>query len=277
MTKSIAPAKVLVGIPLGRETPHHATKALLRFAMGQRVDSPLPDMATVKTFIRMVAQAHATDFESITADVVEAFLQFAVGPRAGQVELIDVPYQATAAARNYMARYLTQRPDATHLLMLDDDHIHPPDIVARLLRWWQQDNNRKIVAGLVYRRVMPHDPLLCIEAADGTLSTMIPPYPATLFPIDGVVATSAMLIHRSVFEHVPPPWFYVETEADGITQNTEDYPFCRKVRKYGFNIWVDPDCRSPHLGTELVDEETWLRCNPDIAQRAKKLSVPMVN
>ena len=75
------------------------------------------------------------------------------------------------------------------------------------------------------------------------------------------VATGFMAIHSSVIkrlESVTKPyftegvqvrdWFWLDLiTVDGqVTDEGEDYNFCRKVREVGGDVWVDPDIRVRH-------------------------------
>jgi hypothetical protein len=269
MTRPVARAKILWGTPFGRSVDPIVVKAFIRLAMGQGATMALADPHVVRAFLGLLAVACQGDPKNVTDDMLLSFMQLVASANLGNVEFIDVPYMATAAAHNYMAQYLLNRSDATHLIILQDDHVCPPDIVSRLLRWWQEDNGKQVIAALTFRRPMPHDALCVVENPDGTGGTMAPPYPESLFQLNGVCGCGAILIHRGVFEVVPPPWFFVEIGPDGITQTTEDYPFCRKVRKFGVNIWVDPTCVSPHLGVQLIDKTSFKMDGIDPAMLSK--------
>ena len=255
--RPIAPAKILWGVPFGRSVDPIVVKAFIRMAMGTDpadVVNLAADSGDVERLLKLVAATYAKDPDAITKDVVQSLIRLIVGGWSRTVEFVDVPYGATAAARNWMASYLKERKDATHLFMCDDDQVPPPDIIARLLRWWQEDNNKLVISAMNFRRTVPHDALVVVENPDGTGGALVPPFPESLFLLNGVCACGAMLIHREVVDRVPPPWFFVEPAADGISQTTEDYPFCRKVRRHGVGIWVDPNTVNPHLGLQLIDK-----------------------
>ena len=94
----------------------------------------------------------------------EAFWAFMAIAQKG-TPFIKLPY----TMRNDRARDMFVRrlliSNATHLLMLDSDHTHPRDIVARLARWVIDDPSRLVVGGLNFRRSEPFDP--CAFLPDG--------------------------------------------------------------------------------------------------------------
>jgi len=54
-----------------------------------------------------------------------------------------------------------------------------------------------------------------------------------------------MLIKTPVLEKIGAPWFEFSYEPERVG---EDVNFCRKARKAGYNIWVDPTIQVRHLG-----------------------------
>lgn len=160
-----------------------------------------------------------------------------------------------------------QKPD--WLLMLDTDMEHPVTIAERLVKW-----NVPIVGGLYFHRGQQHDPFVFQKAEkqkdhwgrmrrtwaplkdkvyeflitnkvpmrDGALAIDPPIIGDPLIDCDAV-ATGCMLLHRSVLEKIPEPWF--EYEAGG---NSEDLTFCDKAKfKYGFPIHCDLSTISGHF------------------------------
>jgi hypothetical protein len=58
-------------------------------------------------------------------------------------------------------------------------------------------------------------------------------------------------VHRSVFEAMPPPWFYQPwNEEEQRTECGEDIYFCRKARESGFKVLMDHDLSKEiaHIG-----------------------------
>jgi hypothetical protein len=85
------------------------------------------------------------------------------------VQPLFINYTRTDLARNKLALELLKSP-FTHLIMLDIDHKHPPDIVQKLSRWFLLRPEVQIVGGLNFRRSYPHDPCCHLIGKDGTFT-----------------------------------------------------------------------------------------------------------
>jgi len=179
------------------------------------------------------------------------------------------PYDRIDVTRNRMAQHLLDSHEFTHLLMLDMDHQHPADIVERLVRWWLKDPEKLVIAGLNFRRTEPYDPLVWFKGPDGQM------YHAVDWP-DGLlqcytVGTGAMLVHRTVFERIPGPWFCndysLAPELD--MWPGEDIGFCKLCDQAGIKVWCDTTTTSPHLSQTAVGQETYrayVAAYPELAE-----------
>lgn len=182
----------------------------------------------------------------------------------GGVPFFKLPYTIPDAARNKAAQALRES-EYTHVLMLDFDHPHPGDIVQRLCRRVIEDPERLVVAAIAYRRGEPYDPMIW-KYVDGQLYSITDWEHGSIFEVD-IIATPAMLIHRSVFEKISYPWFYYAyTEDFNEGRPTEDVGFCKKVRSAGIQIWCDSSVQTPHMKSAQVTEETyrtWCQMHPE--------------
>ena len=194
---------------------------------------------------------------------------------------IDVPPNIRIdVVRHTMAKTLLQN-DYTHLLMLDIDHQHPLDIIQRFARRVIEDPTRRIISGLNFRRRPPHDPVGGYLDDKGR-RVLIENWGTDLIPVDECGAAS-LLIERSVFEELEPPWFF--NIYDDIWRDNwpgEDIGFSRKAKQAGIDVWIDPTIQSPHCTTSFVVEETWLNSQAKIQipgqevkqEQAQKQEVP---
>ena len=146
--------------------------------------------------------------------------------------------------------------------MIDTDMDHPTTVAERLVKW-----NKPIVGALYFHRGKQHDPFVFekvekkeldhwgrkqrawaplkdvvydfltlnnVPMMDGAFTIDPPIIGDPLIDCDAV-ATGCMLLHRSVLEKIPAPWF--EYEAGG---NSEDLTFCDKAKfEYNFPIHCD--------------------------------------
>lgn len=187
---------------------------------------------------------------TINQHAFHAFLRIAQRGHA----FIKKPYTRTDIACNSFVEQLLES-DFTHLLILGSDHIHPPDVVERLIKWVKEDGDRKVVAGLNFRRGAPFDPLAFVEH-EGQYCP-IAEWEQGLVKVD-LLGTGTCLISREVFETIPKPWFYYDySKVQEGKWISEDITFCNLCTQYGFDLWVDTTTVSPHLITTSIDENTF--------------------
>lgn len=169
--------------------------------------------------------------------------------------LARLEYTRNDIARCKLAEFLMADERYTHLVMLDSDHVHPPDIVHRLARWFQAYPEQvQVVGGLNFRRGPPFDPCAFIDPGDGFFRRMAE-WITGAMEVDAL-GTGSIMIARSVFEKIDKPWF-----AYDYTR-LEDWPgtdmwFSAKCRKAGITLWCDSTTSSPHVGDRLISEETY--------------------
>lgn len=178
-------------------------------------------------------------------------------------EFIQSPSMSTERARNYFAEWLLHHPEYTHILMIDDDQVPAVDLPARMLARWYEDRERLVIAALNFNRSFPHKPLVMMEDEDGNLREIDQWPRGAIFPVP-LAATSAMLIHRSVFSAVKPPWFLATSTEGQAELGTEDYAFCRKCKAAGITVYLDTGIMPKHIGVLLVDESVYRMANPDV-------------
>ena len=168
---------------------------------------------------------------------------------------IRMSYGRTDLVRNKMALQLL-KSDFTHLIMLDIDHIHPVDIVQRLMATFTKYPEIQVVGGLNFRRGEPYDPCAFLQGDDGLYYPMYQ-WPKGLVEVDAL-GTGCIAIAREVFELIPPPWFYNDyTKVMQDIWPGEDIGFAEKCREYGIKQFVDTTITSPHLIDSVVDERSY--------------------
>lgn len=184
---------------------------------------------------------------NVTAAAFNAFM--AIAQRGWP--LLQRGSSRTDVNRNEFGKMLLAEPQLDYLLMLDADHLHPPDIVERLIRIVRHDPSRLIVGGLNFRRREPHEPLVWVKLDDGLYHYPVE-IPDGIFKCD-VIAHGSLLLHRSVLERIEYPWWRYDYSI-GIDDEfpTEDIYFCKRAREAGIEIWCDPFTVSPHLASREI-------------------------
>jgi len=171
---------------------------------------------------------------------------------------VSEPYGRIDLVRNKFAIHLLNS-DFTHLLMLDIDHIHPHKIIQNLARWVLLDPNVRVVSGLNFRRGKPFDPVCGVYSNGHKERLMMTDWEAGLIEVKEC-GSASLLVHRSVFEEMEPPWFF--NIYDEIWENSwpgEDIGFSRKCQEMDIPIYVDTTVSSPHCIDSTVTEDTFRR------------------
>jgi hypothetical protein len=174
---------------------------------------------------------------------------------------IEMPYARTDDARNQIVKNFlmhSQHPDDT-LVMLDNDHDHPENVVTELAR-----RPEGVVAALAFRRSPPHDPLWFVRQDDGTLRQPAEWEEGLVYECDAV-GTGAIAIKRRVFDALRDhgyrwPWFRYEypDDRDGLMPS-EDMYFCRICEESGIKVHVHTGVEIPHLFMTAADHKRWRR------------------
>lgn len=168
---------------------------------------------------------------------------------------ITVGYGRTDYVRNMLAaRFLklAQSPDDT-LVMLDNDHAHPRDIITRLV-----ERDLPVVGCLAFKRGAPYDPCVFVRTPeDGQLHAVLNWEP-DVYRCD-VVGHAAIAIKRAVFDTLRArgrlePWWRYEYTNNDLSMPSEDMYFCRQLEEADIPCYADMSLVSPHLTTGYVDE-----------------------
>ena len=171
---------------------------------------------------------------------------------------LSVGYQGIDSARNYLSfKFMEQssHPDDT-LVMLDNDHLHPKDIVVKLA-----SRNKPVVGALAYKRKAPFFPIAYVkDPKDGRLKVPIRT-PASLFEC-GVVGGAALAIKRSVFTALSAkgyqwPWFRFTYQDWALYRSGEDVFFMTNCGNVGIKVYCDGTIVTPHLDSIGRGESDW--------------------
>ncbi len=156
----------------------------------------------------------------------------------------------------------------THLLMLDADHDHPVDIVAKLasrvIATMDSPEPVEIVAGLNFSRAPGHK-ACCYADADPT-NPWDTQSEKGLAPVVGwpqwglmevaIAGTGSMLIAKTALEKLKRPYFFMPSRWNDPTGSVmwpgEDVGFAIRCREAGVKQYIDVECTSPHLAKRWI-------------------------
>lgn len=161
------------------------------------------------------------------------------------------------AMRNHAVQAFLEAPEFTHLWMLDNDMLYPPESLEVLVR-----DDKDIVSGWACGRVLRRVPnrteptflnTFWKKAKTGRFRmdiTMKMPGPPGLYRC-GQVSFGGVLIKRKVLANMPRPFFsdaHHEKDAKGDSNRvSEDIFFCVRAAEAGFQVWCDTRLKYGHL------------------------------
>ena len=171
-----------------------------------------------------------------------------------------IPGTLIHEARNLIAQKAVEN-DFDAVFWLDSDMIVPPDALVRLQKDLV-DCEADIITALYFRRKPPTNPVISNDFYwrvndDGqveTGATSYIDYPKNaVFPVNGMgfgcCITSGRVL-RDMVETYGSPF----TPLMGIG---EDYAFCYRATKAGYDIFCDSRIKCGHIGTFVYDERAF--------------------
>ena len=203
---------------------------------------------------------------------MSSLLDVAKHAGANSYRRITVPYARTDLTRNIIIdRFLKESSDPHDtLIMLDNDHAMPEDILERLAA-----HDLPIVGALAHRRGEPYDPIAFVADEKGAFHAMAEWKPGEVYVVDAV-SPGAIAIQRRVFLHLEAegfkrPWFrYVYTE-DSMEMPSEDMYFYRICKAANVNrMAVDTALVIPHHTDGWITPESWYAYREDHPEAWKK-------
>jgi hypothetical protein len=179
-------------------------------------------------------------------------------------------YSRTDIARNEIIRTfkkVSENPE-DFLVMLDDDHLMPPDVITRLVKW-----NVDVVGALAFRRGPPYFPCWFTRMEDGQTHIVLDWGEPGLIPC-ALVGTGAVAIKRRVFDMLDEagygwPYFRYTYPPGNEILPSEDIYFGNICEKCGIPHHVDTTFCIPHLSSSLVDQSTWKQYQNDHPEMMK--------
>ena len=126
------------------------------------------------------------------------------------------------------------------LFFIDDDHVHGPDLLQRLLGRLDEHPELDLVASFVLRRWPPHYSVAARLNPDSTATILNFESGSGVVPVDLTGLGGGSVIRRSALARVRRPWF-----TGG--RFTEDWTFCTRLKASGGQAAVDLACPVGHI------------------------------
>ena len=173
------------------------------------------------------------------------------------------------ANRNESAlKFLNGNYDISIWLDTDQDFRHKgkTDGLFRLL-----NNDYPIVAGMYYAKEYPYQPIV-FKAINKEFRLFRPiiKYPKEELFYADMLGMGYIKVYREVFEKCKMPYFKYQrhpkkaTTKDsewrnevGINDVSEDVWFFKQVKKAGYKVIVDPNCKAGHITKVIIDEDIY--------------------
>ena len=174
---------------------------------------------------------------------------------------ISVPYGRVDVARNAIVDMFLRlsTSDEDVLVMLDNDQVHPHDVVVRLAETFKDEGGRmkaEVVGAAYRRRNAPFDWLAFKREAEsgkqrGSFRSLRnDEITGEIVPVD-MIATGAVAIRRSVFDVIrkeaAPPWFRYAYQDETWDMPSEDVYFCAVCEWAGVGMACHTGIVSKHL------------------------------
>gem|GEM_PF-4127276 len=161
--------------------------------------------------------------------------------------------QPYAAARNNVVHSVIHNddyPDDALIAWVDSDVMLPIDSIARLA-----DHGLDFVTGIYFQRHPPHRPL--IAHFNGKSFQWAAKWPRNVIaPMDGC-GFGCVLTSLGMLRKMDAPWFE-------YLKFSEDFDFCLKAAKLGFQLYVDTAVLCGHLmDPEPATIDTYVNANPE--------------
>lgn len=174
-------------------------------------------------------------------------------------------------ARNCLTETFLQS-STEWMFWMDSDMVFPSDTLIKLFKV-AEDKNAKMVTGIYYQRKNMSYPVLYSRGEEleesGSKTGLSSPRSKTnryvgthIFPHKDkkepfkahAAGFGCVLIHRSVLEIMPRPWFkFIKNEC------SEDFYFFVNAHELGFELWVEPTIDLGHIGDApvLTKKDFW--------------------
>ena len=152
--------------------------------------------------------------------------------------------------RNYIAVQAINA-GSDYLLMIDDDMTFEVDTLEKLLAV------NKPIVGVAYHPRSETGQITKYLDETHAVALENNEDPKYKVPFKCyATGTGIILIKCSIFKEIERPWFDFEWHPTGQCKTGEDWYFCIKAGKAGFDTYCDPTIKVGHIGDVLLDNKT---------------------
>lgn len=149
------------------------------------------------------------------------------------------------------------------ILMLDTDHAFDPDILARMLKRFN-DHALDVLVGVYCYKAPPHAPLIFHDTGDGQMHLIANWDREGLVRIDSAGA-GCLLVRRTVFDRIKREIGGGPFDREGAY--SEDHSFFRKCQRLGIEAYADTRIECNHLRTQPVTLDDFRKQNVPLGER----------
>ena len=172
---------------------------------------------------------------------------------------IAVRPQRTDMVRNWLIDIFMRESTDPHdtLIMLDEDHMHPTDILQRLVAW-----DSPVVGGLSFKRGPNYSPLAWVwYPKDNGFRAMAEWPKGALMKVDAVGVNACAIQRGAILQceawGLYRPYFRYEYKPREEWYPSEDMTWFRACVQAGIECYCDTSLVSPHLDAGWVEESSW--------------------
>jgi len=190
-----------------------------------------------------------------------AAMMYHIGRRIPEIERVTLQMDVRTYRQEARQAIVigAQQAEATHLLMLDDDHMFSGEQFSILWEAMKADPEQiKMLSALYFTRNETCAPCIFKLTNRGTVPLFY--YPEnTVYSVD-VVGFGFVLFNMDLFKQVNPPWFNLSIGFG------EDAAFCARLIHCGIPRWVHTGCKIGHILDEpvVIDEEHYFNVRRQI-------------
>lgn len=185
-----------------------------------------------------------------------------------------------------IARWFVEETDADTLLVLEQDHRFPRNLLARVAQY-----EDAVVGALYYTRMEPYWPVALVPKPDFMdrpevwrgqwegieLTPLWPTLEDEYRAQPGLhqvcaVGFGCVSIRRDVLEDWPKNEPYFQNHYEFGKWWTDDVWFCCRALQMGHDVFVDTEVELPHMGLRDVDYRTH---RTHLERRAMELGLPV--